>query len=101
MLLFGLKPLCQKKCIIYYAHPNIIFNLDKDPFDKELNREEFAFNTECIDNDALPTFFFWDSAFSESSCGISIDEVEKCNYKKINEFTDGGGFRLVVFEKQK
>jgi hypothetical protein len=90
-----------EKCIIYYVNPNIIFNLNKNPFDKIYNREQFAYHTDCHDTDTIPTFFFWDSAYSESACGVSIDEVEKCNYKKINEFTDGGGFRLVVFEKQR
>lgn len=93
------KTIMPEKCIIYYAHPNIVFNLNRDPFDKNLNREEFAFKTDCSEKENLPTFFFWDSQFSESSCGVSIEEVLKCNYKKINEFTDGGDFKLLVFEK--
>lgn len=95
------KTIMPEKCIIYYAHPNIIFNLNRDPFDKDLNREEFVFKTDCSEQEDIPTFFFWDSAFSESSCGVSLEEVEKCHYKKINEFTDGADFKLVVFEKTK
>jgi hypothetical protein len=95
------KTIMPEKCIIYYAYPNIIFNLNKDPFDKYLNREQFAYNKDCSENETLPTFFFWDSAFSVSSCGVKIEDVEKCNYKQIKEFTDGGNFRLIVFEKIK
>ena len=30
---------------------------------------------------------------------VKLDDVEKCNYKKIKEFTDGANFRLIVFQK--
>ena len=93
------KTIMPDSCIIYYADPNVIFQLNKDPFDKYLNREQYAFNLDCNQHESLPVYFFWDSNFSENSCGISIATVEKCEFKKIKEFTDGDRFRLIVYEK--
>jgi hypothetical protein len=87
--------------VAYYVYPNVTFNLDRNPFDKFLNRELFAFNKNCQENSNLPIYLFWDSLYSESTCGVKLEDVEKCGYKKINEFSDGGGFNLIVFEKIK
>lgn len=93
------ETIVPEKCVIYYAHPSIIFNLERDPFDKNLNREEYAFNKDCSGNETLPTFFFWDSMFSENPCGITPNDVLKCGYREIKSFDDGGSFKLIVFEK--
>ncbi len=93
------KTIMPENCVLYYAHPNIVFNLNRDPFDKNLNREQFAFNKDCSENETLPIYFFWDSMFSENTCGIKPEDVLKCNYKEIKEFDDGGSFKLIVFEK--
>jgi hypothetical protein len=87
--------------IVYYTYPNVTFNLNRDPFNKFLNRELTAFKKNCQDDTKLPIYLFWESAYSENSCGIRIEDVEKCNYKNIKEFTDGGDFKLIVFEKEK
>ncbi|MES2565277.1 MAG: hypothetical protein V4565_00320 [Bacteroidota bacterium] len=95
------KTIMPKQCVIYYAYPNIVLHLDRDPFDKNLNREQMQFHKDCSGESSLPTFFFWDSMFSEFSFGVKPIDVENCNYKKIQEFTDGGDFRLIVYEKIK
>lgn len=93
------KTIMPDSCIIYYADPSAIFQLNKDPFDKYLNREQFAFNLDCNQHESLPVYFFWDSKFSENSCGISTATVEKCEFKKLKEFSDGDSFHLIIYGK--
>ncbi|MBS1638160.1 MAG: hypothetical protein JST26_19765 [Bacteroidetes bacterium] len=91
------KTIAPKDYILFYAHPNIVFNLDRDPFDKDRNREEFAYDKSCHFDRSRPIYLFWDSMFTESSCGVSIKDVEACGYTKLKEFSDGD-FRLLVYE---
>jgi len=95
------KTIMPNEYVVYYVYPNVTFNLDRNPFDKFLNRELFAFDKNCQENSNLPIYLFWDSLYSESTCGVKLEDVEKCGYKKINEFSDGGNFKLIVFEKIK
>ncbi|MDF2450125.1 MAG: hypothetical protein K0R26_2629 [Bacteroidota bacterium] len=93
------KTIMPEKYVIYYAHPSIILHLDRDPFDKALNREQLVFRNDCHAELHLPTYCFWDSMFSESSFNVKPNDVENCNYKIIKEFNDGGNFKLIVYQK--
>jgi hypothetical protein len=93
------KTIQPKKYVLFYAYPSVVFNLDREPFDKAMNKELFSYDKSCVEKENLPTYLFWDSSFSESSCGIKIQDVLNCNYKQINEFKDGDLFKIIIFER--
>ena len=85
--------------VIFYVDPTLIFQMNKNPFDKNLNREQFAFDPECKQQETLPAYFFWDSQYSDQLCNKKQADVEKCDYKNIKEFTDEDQLRIIVYEK--
>lgn len=91
------KTVMPDKYVLYYAHPNIVFNLGRDPFDKSMNIEEFAFSRECQFDKSLPVYAFWDSSFSESACHLSRADIEACGFEKIREFSDPD-FTLAIYK---
>jgi len=95
-----IKSSLPENCMIYYAYPNIIFELDRNPFDKSHNNELFAFKEHCKSNSiSIPSFVFWDSNYSESTCGVSIKDLEDCHYTFVKDFTDGGDFHLKIYKR--
>lgn len=89
----------DQNCVIYYAHPGIVFHCDRDPFDKEKNIEQFGLNPDSIPSHSLPTYIFWDSQFSEFSCGLKLDDLKKSQkVKLIHGPIEDMGFSLYVFE---
>lgn len=94
-----LKNSLPKNCIIYYAYPNVIFELDRDPFDKLHNSELFDFKEHCKVNRGIESYVFWDSNYSESSCGVALKDLEDCGFTLMRDFTDGGDFHLKVYHR--
>lgn len=95
------KSIMPKNCKVYYDEPGIIFNLDRNPFDKVHNAELFGFKDICNAKNELPCYLFWDSQFSEFSCGVSIKDIENCGYTFLKEFFDGKEYRLRVYKKDR
>jgi hypothetical protein len=88
----------EPNCRIYYADPGIIFYTHRNPFDTNMNVEEFGLNPENIPPSPLPTYIFWDSKFSESNCRVKLETLENApNLLKIKEIEDRG-FRMLVFQ---
>ncbi len=89
----------DQNCIVYYAHPAIIFNAERDPFDKKLNIEEFDLNADSLSDKSLPTYIFWDSQFSEFSCRVKLDVLlTSKKLKLIYHPQEDYDFNLYVFE---
>lgn len=87
-----------KDFVIYYAHPAIVFYTDRDPFDREHNKECFSYYKECNVEKDIPFYYFWDSSFSEFSCKTSISDLDTCtNMKRIKDFKEDN-FLLAVYE---
>lgn len=89
----------DQNCVIYYAHPDVVFHCDRDPLDKEKNIEQFGLNPDSIPSHNLPTYIFWDSQFSEFSCGLKLDALK--NSKKVKLIygpIEHMGFSVYVFE---
>jgi len=86
-------------CVVYYAHPGIIFYTDRNPFDKNLNIEQFDLNVDNITDKSLPTYIFWDSQFSESSCRLKLNDLlNSPKVKLIHPLFEDSGFKMYVFE---
>jgi hypothetical protein len=83
---------------VYYAHPAIIFYTNRNPFDKQLNIEQFGFNPDNLPKKTLPTYVFWDSQFSDFSCGVKLQNLLHSNKLKLIKHEDDYGFHLYVFE---
>ena len=94
------KTIMPENCIVYYAQPGIIFDLDRNPFDKVHNAELFGFKDICNNKNELPSFVFWDSQFSEFSCGVTPADVENCGYTLLKELYDSSEFHLKVYKKE-
>ena len=89
----------SQDCIIYYAHPGIVFNTDRNPFDKEKNIEQFDLNVEKLEVKSLPTYIFWDSQFSESACRLKLNDLlNSPKVRFIHPLFEDSGFKLYVFE---
>ncbi len=89
----------SQDCIVYYAHPGIIFYTDRNPFDKKLNIEQFDLNVDNITDKSLPTYIFWDSQFSESSCRLKLNDLlNSPKVKLIHPLFEDSGFKMYVFE---
>ena len=89
----------SQDCIIYYAHPGIVFNTDRNPFDKEKNIEQFDLNVEKLEVKSLPTYIFWDSQFSESACRLKLNDLlNSPKVRLIHPLFEDSGFKLYVFE---
>ena len=89
----------DQNCVIYYAHPGIVFYTDRNPFDKKLNIEQFDLNVDNITDKSLPTYIFWDSQFSESSCRLKLNDLlNSPKVKLIHPLIEDSGFKMYVFE---
>ncbi len=93
-----LKATGKKNMIIYYAHPGVVFYSDRNPFDKNLNRECFSYYKECDVDKDVPFYYFWDSSFSEFSCKTSKAALNHCpNIRSVIDFKEEN-FQLIVYE---
>jgi hypothetical protein len=89
----------SQDCIIYYAHPGIVFNTDRNPFDKEKNIEQFGLKVENLEVKSIPTYIFWDNQFSESACGLKLDDLlNSPKVRLIHPLFEDWTFKLYVFE---
>lgn len=89
----------EQDCVIYYAHPGIVFNTDRNPFDKKRNIEQFDLKVDDITDKSLPTYIFWDSQFSDSSCRLKLNDLlNSSKVRLIHPLFEDSGFKLYVFE---
>lgn len=89
----------SQNCIIYYAHPGIVFNTDRNPFDKERNIEQFDLKVDELQVKSVPTYIFWDSQFSESACRLKLDDLlNSPKVRQIHPLFEDQNFKLYVFE---
>ncbi|MFZ7113803.1 MAG: hypothetical protein ACO1G9_00390 [Bacteroidota bacterium] len=89
----------SQDCIIYYAHPGIVFHTDRNPFDKEKNIEQFGLKVENLEVKSIPTYIFWDNQFSDSSCGLKLDDLlNSPKVRLIHPLFEDWTFKLYVFE---
>lgn len=93
------KTISPDSCIIYYSHAGIIYNLNKNPFDKKHHIEMFGFNEASKIHKSLPTYVFWDSEFSEFACGVTQKNIEDNGFVLIKEFNEPDVFTLKVYKR--
>ncbi len=94
---------------IFYAHPFVVYELNKDPFDKNSAVEFYALNPETPEISVAPgELVIWDSHFGPNEGRIPLQKLEgNKNFKMLNSFlsaivvTPGNKerFRVVVFRR--
>ena len=89
------KSNCNPKSIIYYSHPTLMLDLDRNIFDEEMNVEQYDLNSDNTQKKGV----FWDSQFSEYAHRRKLETLQNSKaLRLVFHPKEDYGFNLYVFE---
>jgi hypothetical protein len=90
---------CNPNSTIYYSHPTLILDLDRNIFDTIKNPILSNLNLNDTIVSSTPTYVFWDSQFSELAHLMKLETLQNSkSLKLIYHPKEDYGFNLYVFE---